>query len=135
MALHWQGIPNLRAVPRPRHLVYMRANEANLTIGDVLLGDLKREVYNLPEVERTAVRAEWQIDALIDGSKDQLERLQSILDRDLDLSRRRTAKKLRSSLQQTADSYTAILNKTINDIETVLAPSREHVRIDLSFCE
>lgn len=115
----------------PRHGCIYAHEPANWTIGDALVGNLKRQVSKLPDSERAATLANWQLDALISSSEAELDALQLELYRKLERSEKQTAKKLRASLEETAAFYAATLNKTVTRLDSVLAPSRENIQKEL----
>ena len=120
--------PTLRTPPRARHLVAV--DNATLTIGDALAGRLSSTIKELPDLEQN-VRASFTLDAMLEASKAELDALQRELNEGLERSALNTTRALRVSLVRNEQRYLANLNKTAAKIETILAPSRAGVRVEL----
>jgi hypothetical protein len=121
----------LPSIARPR-AGPLRMQEQNLTMGDALLGSLRRNMGELPEAEKDAVRADWKLSGLLEASADELEALREHLDRDLHRAAQNTAKALGIGLAESAAFYSSVLNSTAIRLDSALAPSRDGARAALA---
>jgi hypothetical protein len=119
-------------VAKPRAGFVRMQEDQNLTMGDALIGSLRRAVGELPDEEKDAMRADWKLNGMLEASEEELDALLLNLDRDLHRAAHNTAKALQLGLAESDAFFSAVLNSTALRLYAALTPSRDALRETLA---